>query len=194
MVVAVLGVLLAGGAYVPLDPELPAERRAYMLGDAAPVLLLTQAALAGRLEDCGVPLLAVDAEAETIARESGEAPETGVVPDNLAYVIYTSGLHRAVPRACWWSTAAWATPLELWRVYGAAPGDRHLAYAPLHFDSSVADIFVALCNGRRAGAGPPRGDAARRRTCCARCARSASTTSRPCPRRWRSRRSSRCRS
>ncbi|MET0398889.1 MAG: non-ribosomal peptide synthase/polyketide synthase, partial [Longimicrobiaceae bacterium] len=87
MIVTVLGVMLAGGAYLPLDPELPAERRAYMLRDAAPVLLLTQKALADRLADCGLPLFLVDAEAERLARESDEAPHTGVVSDNLAYVI-----------------------------------------------------------------------------------------------------------
>ncbi|MET0399939.1 MAG: condensation domain-containing protein, partial [Longimicrobiaceae bacterium] len=87
MIVAVLGVMLAGGAYLPLDPELPAERRAYMLRDTAPVLLLTQTALADRLADCGLPLFLVDAEAERLARESDEAPHTGVVSDNLAYVI-----------------------------------------------------------------------------------------------------------
>ncbi|MEW5930969.1 MAG: amino acid adenylation domain-containing protein [Gemmatimonadota bacterium] len=147
VVVAVLGVLLAGGAYLPLDPELPPERRAYMLGDAAPVLLLTQTALAGRLEDCGVPLLAVDAEAGTIARESAEAPQTGVGPDNLAYVIYTSGSTGRPKGVLVEHRGVGNTFLELGRVYGVGAGERSLAYAPLHFDASVADLFVALCSG-----------------------------------------------
>ncbi|MET0396317.1 MAG: non-ribosomal peptide synthase/polyketide synthase, partial [Longimicrobiaceae bacterium] len=147
MVVAVLGVLLAGGAYLPLDPDLPAERRAYVLGDAAPVLLLTQAALAERLEGCGVPLLAVDAEAGRIARESPEAPESGVDPDNLAYVIYTSGSTGRPKGVLVEHRGVGNTFLELGRVYGAGPGVRSLAYAPLHFDASVADVFVALCGG-----------------------------------------------
>ena len=147
MVVSVLGVLLAGGAYLPLDPELPPERRAYMLRDAAPVLLLTQAALAGRLEGCGVPLLSVDAEAGRIARESEAPPVTGVSPDNLAYVIYTSGSTGRPKGVLVEHRGVGNTFLELGRVYEAAPGERNLAYAPLHFDASVADIFVALCNG-----------------------------------------------
>ncbi len=147
MIVSVLGVLLAGGAYLPLDPDLPSERRAYMLHDAAPALLLTQAGFAERLADTGVPLLCVDAEAGSIAQESDRAPESGVGPDNLAYVIYTSGstgrpkgvlvAHRGVGN----------TLLELGRVYGVGPGDRNLLFAPLHFDSSVAEMFVALVNG-----------------------------------------------
>ncbi len=147
MVVAVLGVLLAGGAYLPLDPELPAERRAYVLRDAAPALLLTQSALAERLEDWGVPLLRVDAEAGRIARESDEAPATGVDPDNLAYIIYTSGSTGRPKGVLCEHRGVGNTFLELGRVYGAAPGERNLAYAPLFFDASVADIFTALCNG-----------------------------------------------
>ncbi|WP_350307892.1 AMP-binding protein, partial [Photorhabdus viridis] len=45
MVVGLLAILKAGGAYLPLDPAYPAERLAYMLSDAAPVVLLTQSAL-----------------------------------------------------------------------------------------------------------------------------------------------------
>ncbi|MBV9773010.1 MAG: AMP-binding protein, partial [Gemmatimonadetes bacterium] len=147
MVVSVLGVLLAGGAYLPLDPELPPERRAYMLADAAPRLLLTQAVLAERLQDCGVPLLLVDEEAESLARENPEAPRTGVDPDNLAYVIYTSGSTGRPKGVLVEHRGVGNTFLELGRLYGAARGERNLAYAPLHFDASVADLFVALCHG-----------------------------------------------
>ncbi len=156
MIVAVLGVMLAGGAYLPLDPELPAERRAYMIRDATPVLMLTQAALAERLEGCGLPLFLVDAEAGRIAQESETAPATGVVSDNLAYVIYTSGStgrpkgvlveHRAVAN----------TIRELVRIYDSRPGDRNLLYAPLHFDASVGDMFIALSSGAELVVAPRR--------------------------------------
>ncbi|WP_155276868.1 AMP-binding protein, partial [Pectobacterium atrosepticum] len=43
MVIGLLAILKAGAAYVPLDPGYPAERLAYMLDDASPVALLTQA-------------------------------------------------------------------------------------------------------------------------------------------------------
>ncbi|MFD8161400.1 condensation domain-containing protein, partial [Streptomyces malaysiensis] len=41
MIVALLAILKAGAAYLPVDPGYPAERIAYMLGDAEPALVLT---------------------------------------------------------------------------------------------------------------------------------------------------------
>jgi non-ribosomal peptide synthetase component F len=40
MIVAEVAVLKAGGAYLPLDPDYPAERIAFMVADAAPVVVL----------------------------------------------------------------------------------------------------------------------------------------------------------
>ena len=53
MVVAILGILKAGGAYLPLDPEYPEARLAFMLADAARGLVLSTAALRGRLPAAG---------------------------------------------------------------------------------------------------------------------------------------------
>ncbi|NEC23732.1 AMP-binding protein, partial [Streptomyces parvus] len=48
MLISILAVHQAGAAYLPLDPDYQAERLAFMLEDAAPALLLTTTALAGR--------------------------------------------------------------------------------------------------------------------------------------------------
>ncbi|MBY0572817.1 MAG: amino acid adenylation domain-containing protein, partial [Undibacterium sp.] len=50
MVIGILAILKAGAAYVPLDPVHPDERIKYMLSDAQPVFLLTQAHLVERLK------------------------------------------------------------------------------------------------------------------------------------------------
>ena len=90
--VAVFGVLKAGGAYLPLDPGYPQERLLDMVQDSAPVVLLTQGALAGRLAGLDVPLLALDEDAAWWEGQPATNPErAALTPENLTYVIYTSG-------------------------------------------------------------------------------------------------------
>ncbi|MGN7964290.1 condensation domain-containing protein, partial [Brucella sp. 22210] len=103
MVVGLLAILKAGGAYVPLDPSYPAERLAYMLGDAAPVAVLTHRRVDGAaravLQDAasaagGPALIDMKADASLWADRPAGDPDPavlGLTPRNLAYVIYTSG-------------------------------------------------------------------------------------------------------
>ncbi|AOM39864.1 non-ribosomal peptide synthetase [Xenorhabdus hominickii] len=97
MVVGLLAILKSGGAYVPLDPVYPAERLAYMLNDAAPVILLIQAAwvdtLAGSMPT-SVPTIILDELDTTLAEKPNHNPEAQMLmltAHHLAYVIYTSG-------------------------------------------------------------------------------------------------------
>jgi pristinamycin I synthase-2 len=157
LVVAVLAVLQAGGAYVPLDPELPRERLAGLLDDAAPRLVLTlqawcarvPAAAAGRtlcLDDAGLqqaldrlPAHALD-DAERRARPH---------PDHAAYLVFTSGsggvpkavvnTHRNVLRL--FDPAA--TPLR-WR-----DDDTWTMFHAASFDFSVWELWGALLHGGR---------------------------------------------
>src|SRR5260370_42260146 len=112
-VAALLAAVRAGAAYLPLDPSYPAERVAVMLADAAPVMLLADAATAGQLPDTGVvPVLVADS-AGTVARpdlggtdlddtylddtdlddtDLDDADRHGVLlPARPAYVRFTSG-------------------------------------------------------------------------------------------------------
>ncbi|CAM5296798.1 non-ribosomal peptide synthetase [Streptomyces purpurascens] len=140
-VTAVLGVLLSGAAYCPLDPTAPPARRAELLDDARPALVVTSGAHAGDFTD------------QTILRldrpepESAAASPTTPALDGLAYVIHTSGStgrpkgveigHRALAHF-----VAGAT-----HRYGLHRGDRVLQFAPLHFDTSVEELFLTLCAG-----------------------------------------------
>ncbi|MFF5521419.1 amino acid adenylation domain-containing protein [Streptomyces coeruleorubidus] len=91
MVTAVLAVLKAGAAYVPLDPEYPYERLEILLADAAPVVVLTQEAVAGQLPPTGAAVLHIDADHTLWTEGPSTAPGTGAEPDDPAYVVYTSG-------------------------------------------------------------------------------------------------------
>jgi amino acid adenylation domain-containing protein len=92
LVVAVFGVLKAGGAYLPLDPGYPRDRLLDMVQDSAPVALLTQGSLAGRLAGLGLPLVALDEDAAWWESQPATDPErAALTPEHLTYVIYTSG-------------------------------------------------------------------------------------------------------
>src|SRR5688572_21903477 len=88
-VMALLGIWKAGAAYLPLDVEQPAPRIQLMLAEAAPVLVLTTAALQERL---GLErALCLDEEAVALERQPVSNPCKAVAAETLAYVIYTSG-------------------------------------------------------------------------------------------------------
>ena len=76
LVVAVLGILKAGAAYLPLDPDYPPGRLAQMLEDAGAALVLTTAALQGRLPAGAAPLVLLDSDAVRagVARSPGHDP------------------------------------------------------------------------------------------------------------------------
>ncbi|MGW1143138.1 AMP-binding protein, partial [Streptomyces zhihengii] len=88
MVPAILGVLRAGAAYLPLDPDHPAHRLEFMLGDAAPVCLLTTADLTDRIPGrAGLERLLLDGPLPS----ADASPAAGCHPQAAAYTIYTSG-------------------------------------------------------------------------------------------------------
>ncbi|MGW5384873.1 amino acid adenylation domain-containing protein [Nocardia sp. NPDC003963] len=94
LVVALLAVWRAGGTYLPLDPEHPVPRLQTMIDDAAPVLVLTDSALAGALE-CPAVELGGDPVRNALRAYPATAPTaagTGEIRgDHPAYVLYTSG-------------------------------------------------------------------------------------------------------
>jgi amino acid adenylation domain-containing protein len=151
MVVGMLAVLKAGGAYVPMDPSYPGERLAYMLEDAAPVKMLTQAALRDALPLPAASACRVFALDEAFASppEHAANPEVpGLTSRHLAYVIYTSGStgrpkgvmieHRSVLR------------LVINNPYAPiAPGDCIGHCSNPAFDASTWEIWAALLNGAR---------------------------------------------
>ncbi|MCS0463824.1 AMP-binding protein, partial [Rhizobium favelukesii] len=97
MVVGLLAILKAGGAYLPLDPAYPSERLRQVLDDAAPRLLLCDAAGRAALgAEALADLSVVDLDAATPAwaDQSADDPDPhalGLTSRHLAYVIYTSG-------------------------------------------------------------------------------------------------------
>ncbi|SCE61407.1 AMP-binding protein, partial [Streptomyces sp. OspMP-M43] len=99
LVEAVLAVAKTGAAYVPVDPAHPRDRIAWTLRDAAPALVVTDSATAGRTPaTCTAPVIVLDEEPHAGSRlrqpdgPVADAERTGPQrQDNAAYLIYTSG-------------------------------------------------------------------------------------------------------
>ncbi len=91
LVAAVLATLKTGAAYVPLDPLAPAVRFKRMLQDSRCRLLITKVADKPQAPSSGVKVVALEEEAESIARLPDDDLDTLVEPASLAYVIFTSG-------------------------------------------------------------------------------------------------------
>ncbi|EEF27644.1 antibiotic synthetase, putative [Ricinus communis] len=86
MVVAILATWSAGAAYLPLEPEWPAARRAGVIADARPVLVLHPPGWSLPLTENEAILDLVDPQ--SYPSTPAVTPGSG---DALAYVLYTSG-------------------------------------------------------------------------------------------------------
>ncbi|WP_344604656.1 non-ribosomal peptide synthase/polyketide synthase [Streptomyces glaucus] len=134
LVAAQLAVARAGAAFLPVDPDYPAERRALMLADARPAVVLDDPA--------EVRALLADG-----ATHPAPEPGAAVDADHAAYVIYTSGstgtpkgvtvTHRGIG-----GFAAAAA-----ERYAVGPGDRVLQFSSPSFDASVLELCISVLSG-----------------------------------------------
>nr|WBO76410.1 amino acid adenylation domain-containing protein [Streptomyces sp. SBE_14.2] len=152
LIVTEVAVLKSGSAYLPIDHDYPADRIAYMLGDAAPVCMVTTEETARDLpEQEGMTVLALDAPdtAAELAACPAHDPDAPITVDNAAYVIYTSGstgrpkgvvlAHSGVAKLV-------ATQSER---FGIGPHSRVLQFASPSFDVAFWDLCLGLLSGGR---------------------------------------------
>ncbi|RSM47392.1 non-ribosomal peptide synthetase [Amycolatopsis balhimycina DSM 5908] len=129
LVVAVLGVLKTGAAYLPLDPAQPAARRAAMVEDARPVLVLDD------------DVAALEAEGDETRRPVATDPR------ETAYVIYTSG-STGRPKGVAVTHHSVLALFDQWLDrFGATPGEATSAWSSIGFDASVHELLLPLTTG-----------------------------------------------
>ncbi|HSK80240.1 MAG TPA: non-ribosomal peptide synthase/polyketide synthase [Thermoanaerobaculia bacterium] len=146
LVTAFVAVMEAGGVYVPLDPSYPAERIAFMLGDAGCAAVLAEGALPEGAAE-GVPVLPIDDPGEACPFGENSFVPPPLAPQSLAYVIYTSGSTGNPKRVGVSHGAAAAQGVEAGRYYGLGPGDRFLLFVSPSFDVSVENLMGPLLSG-----------------------------------------------
>ncbi len=165
-VITMVGTSKAGAAYVPVDPAAPVARSAFIIGNAAARVLVTNKRLLGALTELMPQLTSVqailvadldsaDAPAAAVATHTWDAvtateprnANRATIEDDPAYILYTSG-STGTPKGVVISHRNALTFVE-WGldVYHPKAEDRFSNHAPLHFDLSVFDIYCALHSG-----------------------------------------------
>jgi len=159
MVTAMLAIMKAGGGYVPLDGAYPPERLAYMLADSGCGVLLSEGDLAERigLEVGTLPVVKLEGVDEAVSETQQPAGRvaSGVRPGNLAYMIYTSGSTGRPKGVMLEHSGLVNLALAQQQLLGVGLGSRILQFAPLSFDASVWEVFMALGSGGTLVLGEP---------------------------------------
>ncbi len=152
LVVGLLGIFKAGGAYVPLDPAYPTERLQYMLGDAAPKVVLTQQNLLQYLPVLDVPTLALDSDEfrERLSAQPLDNPDAqmlGLAAHHLAYVIYTSG-STGTPKGVMVEHGGLCNLAYAQSdLFGVEAQSRVLQFASPAFDASISEFVMTFARG-----------------------------------------------
>jgi amino acid adenylation domain-containing protein len=149
MLVGLIGIMRAGGAYVPIDPAFPADRRRFMLDDAAVQVVVTQESLLPELELSGTHTICLDRDAPRIAAAGSTAPECHATAGSLAYVIYTSG-STGKPKGVQIPHRALVNFLTtMSHEPGMGADDVLVAVTTLSFDIAGLELYLPLVAGAR---------------------------------------------
>ncbi|MFH9424722.1 amino acid adenylation domain-containing protein [Streptomyces sp. NPDC017529] len=159
---AALAVAKTGAAHLPADPALPDARIAFLLGDAAPVLVVTTADAAHRLPPDGPPRLVLDADdtARSLAGQPDHNPTDAdrrapLLPSHPAYVIHTSGSTGTPKGVAVTHTGVHALAAAQVARFGLRAGSRVLQLSSPSFDASVMETLMAFAAGAALVVPPP---------------------------------------
>jgi amino acid adenylation domain-containing protein len=170
IVIGQLAILKAGATYVPLDPALPADRLDFYARDANLDVVLTHAALRGRLETSGARLVFIDEVERSGAASSSDNLGLEGRVEAPAYVIYTSGstgrpkgvvvTHRNVARLLvvtepqfqfgrgdvWTLFHSYAFDFSVWEIWGALLYGGRLVIVSSEASRSPELLHALLCS------------------------------------------------
>lgn len=142
---AAMAVVQAGGAYLPVSSELPAARKAWLIGQQGVKVALVERELADSFElPAGVHMLIL----EDVLPDGQPGPAVALQsvqgPQDLAYVIFTSGSTGQPKGVMIDHRGAVNTIQDVIDRFGLSHEDRVIGISAFNFDLSVYDIFGSL--------------------------------------------------
>jgi len=147
-VTAVVAVVQAGGAYLPVASELPAARKAWLIGQQGVKVVLIERDLANSFElPAGVHMLILEDVLPDGQPGPGIALPSVQGPQDLAYVIFTSGSTGQPKGVMIDHRGAVNTIQDVIDRFGLSHEDRVIGISAFNFDLSVYDIFGSLGRG-----------------------------------------------
>lgn len=166
-IISIHGILKAGAVYVPLDPNAPTSRHSYIVDNCQIKTILVSTLKQKQLKE----IMASSNSIETVVltddkNDVDEAPGATFIPwqdvksfaddsspqvpsieTDLAYILYTSG-STGTPKGVMISHLNSLTFVRwVYDTFEFSEEDRFSNHAPLHFDLSILDIFVAFMSG-----------------------------------------------
>jgi amino acid adenylation domain-containing protein len=137
--VSLLAILKAGAVCLPLDTKYPLDRLRYILRETQPRALLSDRTLT-RLPGTQAAIYP-ETEWHEIEKQSAEAPEVTVAPDDPAYLIYTSG-STGDPKGVVLTHRGLANhAVAAAELYGLRSDDRVLQFASIGSDIALEELF-----------------------------------------------------
>ncbi|MBN6039102.1 amino acid adenylation domain-containing protein [Amycolatopsis sp. 195334CR] len=144
LVIATVGVAKSGAAYAPVDAQYPARRRASMIEQCRPKVVLA----AKSSDDVDIPASDAVSAVESVIQGDGASVETATTTGGDAvYVVFTSGStgepkgvvveHESLARLIDWHNAR----------FTMGPGCHSTLMAGAGFDVSQWEIWSALASG-----------------------------------------------
>jgi len=152
MLTVFMGTLYAGGPYVPVDVNIPLARLEKIADSVRPGAVVTNAALASRLEGAdlhGAKVCLYEDLAASPVEEALESITAAVVDTDPIYVMYTSGSTGTpkgvtIPHRGILDYAVWVT-----ETFGYDETTVMANQAAFYFDNSTFDIYGCLrCGGK----------------------------------------------
>ncbi len=134
-----LAVLETGAAYIPVDIETPRERLQHILRNLDPHVFIAEAENFPSSIPCQQQFIAESAGGLSVTFLPGEKHTA-----DLAYILYTSGSTGTPKGVCITHENARAFTDWCLATFPVSSSDRFSSIAPLHFDLSVFDLYVAF--------------------------------------------------